>query len=79
MSKVELISLNKDTGSFLLKVNKSDSTLFSDITKYIYDDSPIAGDQHNVIEINEYIAVETDSISSAKRLSDEILEKFNKE
>ena len=79
MNKVELISLNKDTGSFLLKLDKSDPALSCDIMKYIYDDSPIDGDQHNFIEVNEYLAVETDSILSAERLANEIISKFNKE
>lgn len=74
--KVEIIRMNEETGSFVLKAN--DPTLIESIQEDIHEDSPIDGDEHYYIVVSDLIAVETDSISRAKGLANELVEKYNK-
>ena len=76
VENVEIIRMNEETGSFVLKVN--DLSLIESIAEDIHEDSPIDGDEHYYIVVSDLIAVETDSTPRAKGLANELAEKYNK-
>ncbi len=74
-SNIEIVNIDQYHGSFLLRVN--DLGIIPKVLAHIERDSPIDGDGHNGIVIGSNIAVETDCVSRAYSLANELKEKFN--
>ena len=71
----ELLSADDSEGTFVMRFYGAGDV--DKAVEYVKADSPVDGDQHDVIVVGDMMAVRTDSVGRSHGLATELLERFS--